>query len=61
MASMEDRINKGIGLGNLRERSNLEDLHVKRRIYFMEIVWEREEFIDMAEDWLNSGVLCTWS
>ena len=50
---MENRINKFIGLGNLRERSIFEDLHLKRRIYCMQIGWEREECIDMSEDWVT--------
>ena len=53
MACMENRVNKGIGLGNLRERSNFEDLHLERRIYCMEIGWEREECIYMAEEWIT--------
>ena len=48
---MENRIHKGVGWGNLRERSKLEDLRVKRRMHFMEIGWEREECVDIAEDW----------
>ena len=44
-------MHKGVGLGNLRERSNFEDLLVKSRMYCMEICWDREECIDQAEDW----------
>ena len=44
-------MHKGIAFGNLRERSNLEDLHVRRRIYCMEICCDREECIDQAEEW----------
>jgi len=53
VACVENRMHKGIGLGNLRERSNFEDLHVKSRMYCMEICWEREECIDQAEDWVK--------
>ena len=53
MACMENRMRKGVGWGNLRERRNLKDLRVNMRMNFMEIGWQREECVDMAEDWNN--------
>jgi len=46
---MENRINKGIWSGNLRERSNLEGLRVKRRMCLWKLVGSMKR-VDQAED-----------
>jgi hypothetical protein len=48
---MENKMRKGYGRGNLRERNNLEDLPVKGRMDFKEFGWEGVEWIDLAQDW----------
>jgi hypothetical protein len=48
---MENKMHRGVGRGNLRERNNLEDLRVKGMMDFTEFGWEGVEWIDLAQDW----------